>query len=1463
MTRFFKDKVSAACGVGFLAGLDNRRGRDHVERALKALVALEHRGGTAADRKSSDGAGIMTEIPFHLFEGCSGSGKIAVAMLFLDQNAMRRGTTLDLFEKTFNFMGLNIEGYREVPLQADVLGPIARKTLPVIRQAVIARPGFCRTMDAFEKLLYKAHKMTMTKLRDQKLEKSLYFSSLSARTIVYKALCRAADLDKLYPDLADPRYTSRFALFHRRFSTNTATGWDVAQPFSTIGHNGEINTIAGNRSWSASREMSMGLPHYELITREDISDSGSLNQMVEALRFRSSIRRLEEILAITIPPARSTSPYYRFWSRAMEPWDGPAMVAFGDGERVGARLDRNGFRPCRWVRTKDTFLLASEAGPFDIDERDVVERGALAAGTGVVVRLDRGEVDFNDPGSTDIAESVPSANLVPLEALKPPTEPLHLEQRGLFVYTREDFDRILIPMISTGKEPIGSMGDTARSALLSNQPRSFFDFFYQNFAQVTNPPLDYLREGLVCDLTVHLGKRPNIFAPRELIPPRPAIETQGPVLSLGEMAYIDTLPEKAGEGPVIRRELAMTFPREWDAEGLERRLKELEEEAVEAVKAGISLLVLSDRNANKENPPVPSLLALRAVVRALNRRGLRLEASLLVCSGEIRETHHAAALVSFGASAVCPYLALEIARYTNHPKLKTMSPDRRERNLIDALVGGLQKIMSKMGISVVRSYQSSKLFTPMGLDAELIRYYFKGLESPIGGVTLLGLGKTILQHTERPVQEKPLHIYLYKEQNRGQEGEKHAMTNSASKVIHRMVHEEDPKTALSDYNAYLDLTQRADPVNLRHLFDIQRSGQSLPMEEVQDRASILATFGSGAMSFGAISAESQRDIFKAMQRLGARSNSGEGGENPFYHIDGTTADTKQVASGRFGVTAAYLAPAREFQIKMAQGAKPGEGGQLMGVKVSGDIARARHAIEGSDLISPPPMHDIYSIEDLKQLIYELKQFKPEARVSVKLVSGVNIGTIAVGVAKAGADIIHIAGGDGGTGAAALGSMKHAGLPWELGLAEVHRALTENDLRDHVTLRVDGGLQNGRDIVLATLLGAEQYDFGKLLLVAQGCVMARICEKNTCPTGIATQDPKFKAKYKGRVEDVERLLIQVADHVRRLLAAMGARNLTELVGRTDLLEARPHLRERLAERGIDLKTFTATAVPLGRKQPGLFFEGVNSLNQRVVNEAWTTGNIDREIHLSYPICNRDRGVPATLSGRMAEWQHKNRNTDSPVRMDRKPHGTRHLTFRGSAGQGFGAFLSEGMEVTLWGEANDSVGKAMSGGCLVVRPSSDAQFDAASNAIVGNCVLYGATGGTLYAHGRAGDRFAVRNSGAIAVAEGAGLHACEYMTGGTVVLLGGTGANVGAGMTGGTVYLFNGDDEVVNRHYVTPVPLENDDRRMLTELLEDYQRQTGSRTAADLLAQGPRALDRFRKYLPHKTAGIRGLVPRKRA
>jgi glutamate synthase domain-containing protein 2/glutamate synthase domain-containing protein 1/glutamate synthase domain-containing protein 3 len=1446
----------SSCGVGFVASTSGEPRHAYLEQALRALSCVEHRGGCLADGKTGDGAGMMTEVPFDLF-GYE-RGAVAVGTLFIGLNTSGRKRALEVFESVFRFMGIDVLEYRDVAIDTSVLGQTARATMPTIVHVALKRPEFCRTIASFNSLLYRAKQALRTHLRRDGIVGNFFCTSLSTTTIVYKALTSADSLAAFYPDLRSSKFVTRFALFHRRFSTNTRTSWDKAQPFRMIAHNGEINTIQCNRAWAIAREQALGLPKDELLTHENISDSGNLNEVVEALRFRSSIPNLPEALAIMVPPAKAmgaSRDFYRFWSRALEPWDGPAFLAYSDGDVVGARLDRNGFRPCRWSQTNDAFYLASEAGIFDLDETQIIAKGLIHGGSGAFVELSTGEVRFDDPSRS--RENVNASFDARLEqgGRTAVSSEHHLDQLAFFQFTEEEIDQILVPMIADAKEPIGSMGDTARPAILSDQPRSFFDYFYQDFAQVTNPPLDHLRERLITDLGTYLGRRPNVFAPKTLIPPSPGLELPSPILDLEQMAWLREAAARSPDGRCFETiELRMSFARVRGAGGLRETLEELQRRALAAIQGGCTIIVLTHRMTKLERPPIPSLLALCAVGEVLHRSGHRLDASIVVEAADARTTHHMAALVGFGAAAVCPYMAFEIAPHHRDRRIDTLPSEARAERLKRALEAGLLKVMSKMGISSVLGYQGAKLFTPLGLSQSLLDAYFPGKASVIGGLDLEQLAGRILDETSQ-AKSGLISTFQLREHARNLVGEKHSMTSRLARIVHALTE----ASLLERWDLYDELLQAAEesqPVNLRHLLDVRVAEAPIPLEDVQPAAEMFRRFRAGAMSFGAISAEAQRDLINAMRAIGGHSNSGEGGENPYYWIDGTTATTKQVASGRFGVTAEYLMSGQEIEIKVCQGAKPGEGGQLMAVKVDAEIARARYSLPGVDLISPPPLHDVYSIEDLRQLIYELKQLKPGVRVSVKLVSGHNIGAIAAGVVKAGADVIQISGGDGGTGAASISSMKHAGLPWELGLMEVHRTLVEMWLRERVTLRVDGGLLSGRDVVIAALLGAEEFGFGKILLVAEGCIMARVCEKNTCPRGIATHDPRFKEKYRGTKEKIVNYLTYVAEDVRRELAKIGACRIEDIVGKAQLLQPRARHEELIRGRGIDLTAFFEDRPHERGFVISHLAEGVSRFNARMIEDATPVIEGTRpSVRIERSIKSTDRAALATLAGIIAKRTHESRiaalksGTGEVFRL--APEAIA-VELTGSAGQGFGVFLVEGIDVVLRGEANDSVAKSMSGGRIVIRPRVEANYPPEENAIIGNCALYGATGGTLFVDGIAGDRFAVRNSGATAVVEGAGLHACEYMTKGLVAILGRVSHNVGAGMTGGKLYMRAENQAFINADYIAASTLDADDEVELHALLADYAERTDSRTARAILDAWELSRRVFVKLLPRKEA-----------
>ena len=1420
-------KEYSNCGVGFTVSLAGEASRKTLDTILTGLENVEHRGGIGKDKILSDGAGILVDIPWEILGYEPNS--VAVAQIFAPQDEEQYQKALRIFESTFFNNGLKVLKYRDVPTDDSILSPLAKANKPKMVQAIIERPEHCRTNNSFDKLLYFAKQMLHSNHKLVDIEGSFFFVSLSCQTIVYKALTTSHDLSRFYKDLNDKNFKTKLGLFHRRFSTNTLSSWDKVQPFRLIAHNGEINTIEGNKSAALSREKSLGLREDELIMHNGTSDSGTLNGMVEALKYRSSIPSLTEILAIMVPPAKTQqSSYFQFWSRAMEPWDGPALIAYCDGKRIGARLDRNGFRPARWKRTKTHFYLASEAGCFELSPKDVTEQGTLYAGRSVSVHIPKGEVSFSNPDQIDFYKDANfDTRLIDLDYKETKQKhPTHLEKQQLFYYTKEDLQKELYPMIQNGKEAIGSMGDTARLPAMSSIHRSIYDYFYQNFAQVTNPPLDYIREEMVTELKVYLGRKPNIFEPKEMIPPTMAIKCNGPILSLGEMEYIEDIEKIKPESTIRTGKVSITFDRKTGKEGFLARLDAIVDEVITLVQNGKNIIVLSDRDASFERPGIPAILAMRAVQLGLNKAGLRLRISMIVDSGEIRNSHQVAVLIGFGASAVCPYLALEIARFDNVPGTDHLFENDKEKKLIKGLEQGLLKIMAKRGISVVRSYQGAELFTIIGLGKDILEKLFSQHDSFLGGLNFDNLVQEILIRTQATKEDTtPPNNFLYKEHASGKQGESHSLTSKQARAVHKAVSSDlSFEESLKKFQEFKN--DLYDFVNIRDMFELVKN----PKSQKIDQTEILKTFGCGAMSFGAISAEAQRDLILAFNQVGGRSNSGEGGENPYYETEGISATTKQIASGRFGVTARYLTTGSEIQIKIAQGAKPGEGGQLMGIKVNEDIAKARYASVGVDLISPPPQHDIYSIEDLRQLIYELKQLHPTAKVSVKLVSGQNIGPIALGVVKAGADIIQISGGDGGTGAAPLMSMKHAGLPWEVGLLEVHKILVENDYRENVILRTDGGMRTGRDIIIATLFGAEEFDFGKMALVSQGCIMARICEKNTCPAGIASHDPKVKARYKGKVEEIVTYLKLVANDVAYYLNELGFASLTEIVGKRSLLKLDVEKANREKALNLDLSHF------LGEDLVGSFKtkwdnEKTNELNEKILLDI--TKSDSNKIIKDYKIKSNQRAIPATLIGNLA--------------ISNEQEKTIRLNFEGSAGQGFGVFNNK-LDLYLYGEANDSVAKGMSGGKVVITPHKEAKLDTALNVLVGNACLYGATGGTLYLNGLASDRFAVRNSGATAVTCGVGLHACEYMTAGKVIILGRVLDNVGAGMTGGEIYLRKTKLSHINPNFIKEVPITSKDKEDIKNILNDYIQETNCEIAKKVIDHISDFSREFAKCIP---------------
>jgi glutamate synthase (NADPH/NADH) large chain/glutamate synthase (ferredoxin) len=1464
-----------ACGVGLV--VDRRAGsasRRVLPLALTALCRLSHRGAVDADGRTGDGAGVLTRIPHALLAGEFGRlgvelpqpGGFATGLLFLSRQPRVRALCRQTVSRVLASRGLEPLAWRKPPLRESALGEVARRSRPAVEQVVVGRPEGL-SGDEFELRLYLARKEIERRLR-RFVPDRFSVVSLSHRTIVYKALARGVDLAAFYEDLESPLYETAFALFHQRYSTNTSPSWALAQPFRLLAHNGEINTIAGNRARMRAREASIVaagdwrrelLPLLEART----SDSGNLDNAAELL-VRTG-RSLAHAMTMLLPPAwendRSLAPqaraFYEQQAGLMEPWDGPALAVFSDGRTAGAAMDRNGLRPARTVETEDgLYIVASEAGVAAVEERTIARRGRLGPGDIVTVDLESGDLSGTEEIRERLSSGIPGrrrlrsrrrAPAVPdtVAAAGAVSEAERLRLCKAFGYTREEVALVLAPMSREGREPLGSMGDDTPLAVLSGKSRTLPSYFKQRFAQVTNPPIDPLRESVVMSLDVLLGPEGDLFSQDAGTPGRLRLPT--PIFS-GAMLRALIAQEPARKV----RTIGLTFPAADGVGGFREALEEVARRAARAVEEKAWLLVLSDRGVDAERAPLPALLASAAVHQELVRRGLRSKASLVVETGEARDEHHVAALLGFGADAVNPFLALELARAGALQTAAIESPDAelQEKRYLRALERGLAKILSKMGIATLRSYQGAGLFEALGLSEEVVAGFFPGAGCPIGGIGLEEIAEeTLARHRAACAADAPAALDQGGFLTFRHGGEAHAFSPEVVRALRVAAESGRPL----DYETYAASVAGRDPLALRDLLEFAPpAGGEIPIEEVEPVEAIFARFTTAAMSIGALSPEAHETLAIAMNRIGAASNSGEGGADParFWTLlpggDSANDRIKQVASARFGVTAEYLVSARELQIKMAQGSKPGEGGQLPGHKVTAHIARLRRCLEGTTLISPPPHHDIYSIEDLAELIYDVKRVNPRARVGVKLVASSGIGTIATGVAKAFADSILVSGHDGGTGASPLSSIRNAGIPWELGLAEAQQALVGSNLRRRVRLQVDGGLKTGRDVVVAALLGAEEFAFGSAALVSAGCVMARQCHANTCPAGIATQREDLRARYRGTPEMVIRFFTGVAREVREILSRIGCRTLAEAVGRTELLRAR-----------IPSGRFKISKVDLSRIVPGPRLPDHSRRCLDLRNDPPATGSdLDEQalerlhvgpgeavpIALDFAITNADRAVGARIAGELA--------------FPAAATGLRRravLRFRGSAGQGFGAFCVEGMELSLEGEANDHVAKGMSGGRIAIFPSrsSPQEPDPGANPVAGNAVLYGATGGSLFMAGSAGERFAVRNSGAVAVVEGVGDHGCEYMTAGRVAVLGRSGRNFGAGMSGGIAYVFDGKRDLrdrVNLEMVALRSLAPSDARDLKRMIEEHRDATGSVRAREILDSWPAFLRLFRKVAP---------------
>jgi glutamate synthase (ferredoxin) len=1487
-----------ACGVGFIASVKGEQTHRLVQQTLAALGCLEHRGGCSADRDSGDGAGIMTALPHQLFSnwfaaqsiGQPKSESYGVAMVFLPQDQESRKQSKSFIEKVATDKGLTILGWREVPVNSSVLGQQALDNQPYIAQLfVTAKENLLG--DELDRLLYIVRSEIGKKLTDD-----FYICSFSCRTVVYKGMVRSEILAQFYLDLQNPYFTSFFAVYHRRFSTNTMPKWPLAQPMRLLGHNGEINTILGNISWMSAREKDLDMPGW---TKQDIeslipivntlnSDSYNLDSTMELL-VRGGHSPLEAAM-ILVPEAYENQPdlknhqeiidFYDFYSGIQEPWDGPALLVFSDGKTVGASLDRNGLRPARYVITEDGYLyVASEAGVVEIDEALILEKGRLGPGQMIAVDLKNHQILQNWQIKEKIAQKHPygqwvknfrqDINYSPFETInKLESAEELLRYQTTFGFTAEDVDMIIQPMAWQSKEPTFCMGEDTPLAVLSNKPHLLYDYFKQRFAQVTNPAIDPLRESLVMSLKVFLGERGNILNPSEA--DGCLLKLDSPFLNETELALI----KKSGFNTV---EISTLFAIVQGPSSLANALEDIQEEVAVAVKTGAKVIILSDRvsgkKINEDFAYIPPLLAVGVVHQFLIKEGVRLKVSLVVDTAQCWSTHHFASLIGYGASAICPHLTLETIRWIwsesktqklmENGKLEAISLEVAMGRYRKAVEAGILKILSKMGISLLSSYHGAQIFEAIGLDREVIDIAFSGTASRIGGLTIEDIAHEVVTFHAKAYPEltqKKLENCGFINYRSG--GEYHMNSPEMAKALHKAVAAQRDGTGYDHYEFYRQYLESRPVTALRDLLDFNSDRPSIALDHVQPVEEIIKLFCTGGMSLGALSREAHETLAIAMNRIGGKSNSGEGGEDPlrdnkiedideeegksvsFPHLkglvngDSARSSIRQVASGRFGVTPAYLMNAEQIEIKLAQGAKPGEGGQLPGKKVSSYIAMLRRSKPGVDLISPPPHHDIYSIEDLAQLIFDLHQINPQAKVSVKLVAEIGIGTIAAGVAKANADVIQVSGHDGGTGASPLSSIKHAGGPWELGLTEVHRVLLENGLRDRVILRADGGLKTGWDVVIAALMGSEEFGFGSVAMIAEGCIMARVCHTNNCPVGVATQQEQLRQRFKGIPDHVVNFFYFVAEEVRSLLAHLGYRSLQEVVGRSDLLKMRENLK---LTKTNSLNLDCLIKLPdVKENRSWLEHVPVHSnepvLDDQILADPEIKQAIEQQLDINkeYRIVNTDRTVGTRIAGVIAQ-AYGNRGISSDFR----------LKFVGSAGQSFAAFNLPGMSIVLEGEANDYVGKGMHGGEIVIIPSKKANFEASQNVIIGNTCLYGATGGTLYANGRAGVRFAVRNSLANAVIEGAGDHCCEYMTGGVIVVLGRVGRNVGAGMTGGLAYFLDEEGnlvEKINRDIIKIQPvLTSAGVEQLKNLITIHVERTGS-------VKGQKILANFQEYLP---------------
>ena len=1459
-----------ACGVALVATLNKKPTHEIVSSGLEALRNLEHRGASGSEPDSGDGAGILIQIPDEFLKSVVDfqlpeNSFYAAGIVFLPQDETAYKAAKETISEVAKEENITILGWRVVPTNPVELGKTAQSVMPRF-EMIFVQPQDKKLKDIeIDRAIYPFRKIIEN-------NSNIYFASLSARTIVYKGMLTTGQLEPFYPDLSDRKVVSKIALVHSRFSTNTFPSWPLAHPYRLIAHNGEINTVKGNRNWMHARENLLktdlipgDLARVFPICSNEASDSASFDEVLELIHLGG--RSLPHSILMMIPEAWENNPsmdperraFYEYHAAFMEPWDGPACVTFTDGHLIGAVLDRNGLRPGRfWVTDDGLVVLASESGVLPIDQEKVIRKGRLQPGKMFLVDTDNGRIIEDDEIKSSLAKEQPykdwlHAGLVHLEELPEREHIVHthssvLRRQQTFGYTDEELKILLTPMALNAAEPLGSMGTDTPIAVLSSRPRLIFDYFTQLFAQVTNPPLDAIREEIVTSLSSSVGEEANLLTAtpahtRQVVLPFPVIDND-------ELAKLIHINQDGDQPGFAAQKFSGIYKVAEGAAGLENRINEIFDEVDLAIKNGKHLLVLSDRDSDADEAPIPSLLLLSAVHHHLIRTKKRMEIGLIVEAGDVREVHHVALLIGYGAAAVNPYLAMEtVEDMVRQKRITGITPEKAVRNLVKALGKGVLKVMSKMGVSTVASYRGAQIFEAIGISNEVIDKYFTGTTSRLGGVGLDVLAQEVSKRHDVAYPFtgiSPAHrqLAIGGEYQWRREGEPHLFD---PETVFKLQH----STRTGQMDIFRSYTEKVNEqskrlMTLRGLFELSKDRKPISIDEVEPIENILRRFSTGAMSYGSISGEAHETLAIAMNRLGAKSNTGEGGEDPeryqkMSNGDSKRSSIKQVASGRFGVTSEYLVNADDIQIKMAQGAKPGEGGQLPGHKVYPWVAKTRHSTPGVGLISPPPHHDIYSIEDLAQLIHDLKNANDKARIHVKLVAEVGVGTVAAGVAKAHADVVLISGHDGGTGASPLTSLKHAGGPWEIGLAEAQQTLLINGLRDRIVVQTDGQLKTGRDVIIAALLGAEEFGFATAPLVVMGCIMMRVCHLDTCPVGVATQNPVLREKFTGKPEFVENFFRFIATEVREYLAELGFKTLDEAIGHSEILDTRKAISHWKAS-GLDLS-------PILHK---VDIDKNASLRQTTTQDHGLSKALDNKL---IEICQ-----PTLLKGELVRAQFEIRNVNRTVgtmlgsQITRKyggqglPAGTIELTFNGTAGQSFGAFIPQGLTLRLEGDTNDYLGKGLSGGKIVIRPDRKAKFESSLNVIAGNVAAYGATSGTLFVRGLVGERFCVRNSGATAVVEGVGDHACEYMTGGRVVVLGQTGRNFAAGMSGGIAYVVDLNVENVNSEMVELESLDESDKVFLSSILKDYLEETDSPLAKKLLED--KDFKKFTKVMPRE-------------